>query len=108
VGFMGVFEVQCVQVSGVSVAFAISAARVNFFFCLLMLHDPRNAHRTREMTADAAKIKSDIWSEAGTGITNAYSANGSRRRECVAADEPGWRTNGIAEPGQEQHSSERH
>ncbi|KAF8273407.1 hypothetical protein EI94DRAFT_1715834 [Lactarius quietus] len=80
-GFMGVFESQCVQVSSVS----------KFFFVgLLMLHDPRNAHRTREMTADAAKIKSDIWSEAGT------------------ADEPGWRTNGIAEPGQEQHSSERH
>jgi hypothetical protein len=36
---------------------------------------------TTEMTADAAKIKSDIWPEAGTGIANAYSANGSRRRE---------------------------
>ncbi|KAN0131898.1 hypothetical protein V8E53_010178 [Lactarius tabidus] len=80
--FMGVFESQCGKVSSVRVAFSISAAEVNFFFLgLLMLHDPRNDHRTGEMTADATKIKSDIWPEAGTSITNAYSANGSRRRE---------------------------
>lgn len=80
---MGVFESQRAKVSNVRVAYSISAAKVkkNSSFGLLMLHDPRNAHRTGEMTADATKIKSDIWPEAGTGITNAYSANGNRRRE---------------------------
>ena len=73
-----------------------------------MLHDPRNDHQTGEMR-DTAKTKSDIRVRYHKCLLSEWeSAPRSQWQPMNRHRLATGHTNGITEPGQEQHSIERY